>query len=71
MQRKGSMSESISQLPRWTYWCLWIAGVYNIAWGAVTILFPHLLFDAVGIPRMKYHEIWQCVGMIVEVYRVG
>jgi hypothetical protein len=65
------MSESISQPPRWTYWCLWIAGVYNLTWGSVTILFPHLLFDAVGLPRMNYPEIWQCVGMIVGVYGVG
>ena len=56
--------------PRVSRW-LWAAGAYNLAWGAATIAFPHLLFDLVGIPRVNYPEIWQCVGMIVGVYGVG
>lgn len=57
--------------PRWAGRWLWAAAVYNLAWGAVTIAFPHLLFDATGIPRPNYPAIWQCVGMIVGVYGVG
>jgi len=34
-------------------------------------MFPHLLFDLCGLERMRYPEIWQCVGMIVGVYGVG
>jgi small multidrug resistance pump len=48
-----------------------LAGVYNILWGAIVILFPHLFFDLAGMPRSNYPEIWQCVGMIVGVYGVG
>ena len=47
------------------------AGAYNLVWGAVTILFPHVLFDWTGATRPSYPEIWQCVGMIVGVYGVG
>jgi len=47
------------------------AGVYNLLWGALTIAFPHLLFDLTRIERINYPEIWQCVGMIVGVYGVG
>jgi len=47
------------------------AAVYNLAWGAVVVLFPHLLFDLTGLERLNYPEIWQCVGMIVGVYGVG
>jgi small multidrug resistance pump len=47
------------------------AAAYNLAWGAIVIAFPHLLFDLVGIPRLNYPEIWQCVGMIVGVYGIG
>ncbi len=57
--------------PRWATACLRAAAVYNLAWGAAVIAFPHLLFDACGIPRLNYPEIWQCVGMIVGVYGVG
>jgi small multidrug resistance pump len=47
------------------------AAVYNILWGAITVLFPYFLFDACGLERPLYPEIWQCVGMIVGVYGVG
>jgi hypothetical protein len=48
-----------------------LAGIYNLIWGAWVVLFPHMLFDLVGIPRLNYPEIWQCVGMIVGVYGIG
>ena len=48
-----------------------LAGLYNILWGSLVILFPHLLFDLTGMERPNYPELWQCVGMIVGVYGVG
>ncbi len=48
-----------------------LAAVYNIIWGALVVLFPHLLFDLTGAERPRYPEIWQCVGMIVGVYGLG
>jgi hypothetical protein len=45
--------------------------VYNLVWGAAVIVAPHALFDITGLERMRYPEIWQCVGMIVGVYGVG
>lgn len=50
---------------------LWIAGVYNILWGTIVIIFPGLFFDLVGMEQPLYPMIWQCVGMIVGVYGVG
>ncbi|QVL30369.1 SRPBCC family protein [Telmatocola sphagniphila] len=64
-------SPTDSEAPRWARRWLWVAGWYNLIWGTLTILFPNLLFDLVGIPRLNYPEIWQCVGMIVGVYGVG
>jgi len=55
----------------WAKWWLRAAGVYNLVWGAIVIAFPHLLFDLCGLERMRYPQIWQCVGMIVGVYGVG
>lgn len=57
--------------PLWGRRWLLAAGAYNLAWGAMVIAFPHLLFDLSGIDRLNYPEIWQCVGMIVGVYGVG
>lgn len=57
--------------PAWSSWVLKAAAVYNIAWGAAVILFPHVLFRWAGMPETNYPEIWQCVGMIVGVYGVG
>jgi len=57
--------------PLWESRWLWAAGIYNLAWGALAIARPHLLFDLSGAERINYPEIWQCVGMIVGVYGVG
>ncbi|MCA9090873.1 MAG: SRPBCC family protein [Planctomycetaceae bacterium] len=57
--------------PIWTSQWLFAAGFYNLVWGASVIVWPHWLFDATGLERMNYPEIWQCVGMIVGVYGLG
>ncbi len=56
---------------RWASNWLIAAGIYNLVWGAAVIIAPHWLFDLLGMERMLYPEIWQCVGMIVGVYGVG
>ena len=55
----------------WAFWWLWAAGVYNIAWGAVVVLFPSLLFDFADMEPPRYPQLWQCIGMIVGVYGIG
>jgi hypothetical protein len=57
--------------PAWCRRWLQAAGAYNLAWGALVIIAPHALFDLAGLERMRYPEVWQCVGMIVGVYGVG
>ena len=48
------------------------AAIYNLIWGAFIVLFPNVIFDLSGLPRMtNYVGIWQCVGMIVGVYGIG
>jgi hypothetical protein len=44
------------------------AAVYNLAWGALAILFPSLLFDLLDIEEPNYLPIWQVVGMFVLVF---
>lgn len=59
------------EAPVWASRWLAAAGIYNLLWGAVTIAFPHLLFDLANMERINYPQVWQCVGMIVGVYGVG
>lgn len=47
------------------------AGIYNILWGTLVILFPYFFFDLAHMERPNYPELWQCVGMIVGVYGIG
>lgn len=63
--------ETAGRGPAWARRWLYAAGIYNLAWGTLVILFPHLLFDLFGMERMRYPEIWQCVGMVVGVYGIG
>ena len=66
-----SHSSDGSQPPPWACRWLWAAGIYNLSWGTLAIVWPHLLFDLTGADRINYPEIWQCVGMIVGVYGIG
>jgi peroxiredoxin len=51
--------------------CLVAAGVYNLLWGGLTVLWPAWLFTLTGMEQPLYPFIWQCVGMIVGVYGIG
>lgn len=53
------------------FYVLFLAGIYNLLWGAWVILFPKLSFTLHGMDLPRYLEIWQCVGMIVGVYGIG
>jgi small multidrug resistance pump len=65
------MMASAASVPRWMTLCLMVAGVYNLLWGAVTVLWPEWLFTLTGMEPPRYPFIWQCVGMIVGVYGIG
>jgi hypothetical protein len=52
-------------------WTLRLAGVYNLAWGGLVLLFPLAPFRWAGMETPNYPEIWQCLGMVVGVYGVG
>jgi small multidrug resistance pump len=64
-----------STTPRWMSIVLVLAGIYNIAWGAWTIISPNLSFSYSGMQvpdkPLHYPQLWQCIGMIVGVYGIG
>lgn len=66
------MTESKRQKnPLWMKYVLLAAGIYNILWGTLTIIFPAYYFESSGMAAINYPEIWQCVGMIVGVYGIA
>ena len=61
----------MSDTKSWMKGVLRAAGVYNIVWGGLVIVFPLAWFEWTGLEPPRYPQIWQCVGMIVGVYGVG
>lgn len=57
--------------PRWMRRVLLAAGVCNLLWGGLAVVFPMVIFDALGMARPNYPQFWQCLGMIVGVYGIG
>ncbi|MGD1917082.1 MAG: SelL-related redox protein [Phycisphaerales bacterium] len=57
--------------PAWAKKWLIAAGIYNLVWGALVVLFPLVWFDLAGMEAPRYPQLWQCVGMIVGVYGIG
>lgn len=55
----------------WTTYTLVVAGIYNLLWGTLVVLFPNALFRWAEMDPPRYPQIWQCVGMIVGVYGIG
>ena len=62
-------AESLSK--PWMKTVLRLAGIYNLAWGALVIAMPLQFFRWAGMEDPLYPQIWQCVGMIVGVYGIG
>lgn len=50
---------------------LFVAGIYNLIWGAWVVLFPASLFTFSEIEIPNYLMIWQSVGLVVGVYGLG
>lgn len=55
---------------RFHRWVFILAGIYNLAWGAYTILDPQWLFRFADMTPINYPEIYACIGMIVGVYGI-
>jgi hypothetical protein len=55
----------------WMSKVLILAGLYNLVWGSITVIFPNLFFDLLSIARPNYPELWQCIGMIIAVFGFG
>jgi len=46
------------------------AGVYNMAWGAWSIVDPQWLFRFTGMPLANQPAVFACLGMVVGLYGI-
>lgn len=57
--------------PNWAKNTLYLAGIYNIFWGIIVVLFPNQLFALAGMEISNYPELFQCIGMMIAVFGVA
>jgi hypothetical protein len=55
---------------RWHQGVFVAAGLYNLGWGAFTVLHPQWLFGFAGMEDANYPEIFACLGMVVGLYGI-
>jgi hypothetical protein len=60
----------LEKLARYRPW-FYAAAVYNALWGAAVSLWPHAIFDLLGMPRSNYPALFQCIGMMVGAYAIA
>lgn len=46
------------------------AGIYNLAWGLLTMLSPGWLFRLAGMEPPRYPEVFACLGMVIGLYGI-
>ena len=46
------------------------AGLYNLAWGAYSVLDPQWLFRFAGMPLANHSQIFACLGMVIGLYGI-
>lgn len=57
--------------PEWMKFTLRAAGIYNLLWGSIVVLFPAAMFAWLDMEQPRYPELWQCIGMMVGVFGIG
>jgi len=58
--------------PRWMTRVLIGAGLYNLAWGSVSVIAPRPMLSWCGFdPLPTYPGIWQGMGMLLALFGVG
>ena len=60
-------SDPATLVRRYRPWLL-AAAIYNLAWGALNVLAPNLVFTTLGLQPPTYPPLWQVVGMFVLLY---
>lgn len=46
------------------------AGLYNLAWGLLSAVYPQWFFTFAGMEPPRYPEIFACLGMVIGLYGI-
>jgi hypothetical protein len=46
------------------------AGLYNLAWGALSMAYPDWVFRFARMEPQRYPEVFACLGMVIGLYGV-
>lgn len=59
--------------PGWQRATLVLAGIYNLAWGALVVLAPRATLEWLGldVTTALEEQLWGCIGMFVLVWGLG
>lgn len=60
-----------SRNSQWMKAILFIAGIYNLLWGASVIFLPRFWFNLAKLDQPNYPQLWQDIGMMAAVLGVG
>jgi small multidrug resistance pump len=63
----GSLPKTTDEL-KWASFLLFLAAVYNVAWGAAAVAAPREMLATFGVPPEHRVELWRCIGMFVALY---
>ncbi len=57
----------------WQRTTLVLAGIYNLAWGALVVLAPRATLEWLGleVQTTLEEQLWGCIGMFVAVWGLG
>ncbi len=56
---------------KWLTLLIYLAGGYNLVWGALAMAMPQRMLAWYGLAQVRPLEFWQCIGMLVGVYGVA
>jgi len=55
---------------RWHRTVFLLAGIYNLAWGSLTTVYPAWFFRVFAMEPVNYPEVFACLGMAIGLYGV-
>ena len=65
---QGLFSRRQTYELKWVSVLLFVAALYNVAWGAIAAVAPVEMLAFVGIGTPRSPELWQCIGMFVALH---
>lgn len=55
----------------WKLYVLALAGIYNLVWGGLVVIYPNAFFEMFNLELPTYPVIWQGMGMVIALYGIA